>query len=550
MARRPLDARLPPARRPPEGTAPLKWLIGALAGLVVLVLGALLALPWLVDAPRVQAYVAQAASQVLGRPVRFASFSVSAFPSPALRLKGLQVAEDPRFGTQPFLTVAEGRVRIKLRPLLAGRVELSEFTLEQLRLEVIEEGGRLNIASLGAPPAGGRQAPRAPGTAPPVAGTAAAIAQVHIKDGVIHYVRRGASPTDLRLEKVDVTVRPSGETLFLAGGAQLAPGGVRLKLNDASLALVAGRALGESPLRGTLEIDAPDLGPLARTMVASPGVAGPVAGRLRLGGTLTQPTAQGELTVSRLIVSEQRPQCPAPPERKLRLDDVRLPIAFKLSQLESAPLTAQVAGGRLSVRLSTALTGATRPVAVKELEVRGVELAPIVVDFLCSGFAATGPLDLSGEFTLQAGEPMRTLNGAGRLRVGRGRVVGREALALLRDIAAVAGVVGAVVEPGKPGGAALRPLDFDSVTASYRVVNGVVSTNDLDYQGQGLSATASGSYGLADGRTDMSVTLSQGRNQIKARVTGTVGARLSVVPTGATVGGRDAVKQILDRLSR
>src|SRR6185503_2710874 len=529
LARRPLDARLPPARRPPEGTAPLKWLIVALAGLVVLVLGALLALPWLVDAPRVQAYVAQAASQVLGRPVRFASFSVSAFPSPALRLKGLQVAEDPRFGTQPFLTVAEGRVRIKLRPLLAGRVELSEFTLEQLRLEVIEEGGRLNIASLGAPPAGGRQAPRAAG-----------IAQVHIKDGVIHYVRRGASPTDLRLEKVDVTVRPSGETLFLAGGAQLAPGGVRLKLNDASLALVAGRALGESPLRGTLEIDAPDLGPLARTMVASPGVAGPVAGRLRLGGTLTQPTAQGELTVSRLIVSEHRPQCPAPRERTLRLDDVRLPIAFKLSQLESAPLTAQVAGGRLSARLSTALTGATRPVAVKELEVKGVELAPIVVDFLCSGFAATGPLDLSGEFTLQAGEPMRTLNGAGRLRVGRGRVVGREALALLRDIAAVAGA----------GGAALRPLDFDSVTASYRVVNGVVSTNDLDYQGQGLSATASGSYGLADGRTDMSVTLSQGRNQIKARVTGTVGARLSVVPTGATVGGRDAVKQILDRLSR
>ena len=48
----------------------------------------------------------------------------------------------------------------------------------------------------------------------------------------------------------------------------------------------------------------------------------------------------------------------------------------------------------------------------------------------------------------------------------------------------------------------------------------------------------------------MTVTLSQGRNQIKARVTGTVGARLSVVPTGATVSGRDAVKEIVDRLLR
>ena len=95
-------------------------------------LGALLALPWLVDAPRVQAYIAQAASQVLGRPVRFASFSVSAFPTPSVRLKGFEVAEDPRFGTQPFLTVAEGRVGIKLRPLLTGRVELSDLTLEKL----------------------------------------------------------------------------------------------------------------------------------------------------------------------------------------------------------------------------------------------------------------------------------------------------------------------------------------------------------------------------------------------------------------------------------
>ena len=74
-------------------------MIVALAGLVALGLGVLLALPWLVDAPRVQAYVAQTASQVLGRPVRFASFSVSAFPTLSLRLKGLQVAEDPRFGT-------------------------------------------------------------------------------------------------------------------------------------------------------------------------------------------------------------------------------------------------------------------------------------------------------------------------------------------------------------------------------------------------------------------------------------------------------------------
>ena len=58
------------------------------------------------------------------------------------------------------------------------------------------------------------------------------------------------------------------------------------------------------------------------------------------------------------------------------------------------------------------------------------------------------------------------------------------------------------------------------------------------------------SYGFADGRTDMAVTLTQGRNQIKTRVTGVVGGKLVAVPTEVTVGGRDAVKQLLDRLLR
>ena len=56
----------------------------------------------------------------------------------------------------------------------------------ELRLEVIEDGGRLNIATLGASTPGTRAAPRAPGAAAPAAGAAAVIAQVRIKDGVIH----------------------------------------------------------------------------------------------------------------------------------------------------------------------------------------------------------------------------------------------------------------------------------------------------------------------------------------------------------------------------
>ena len=130
----------------------LKWLligVGLLAGLAV---AAIVALPWLLDTPAVQAQVAQAVSHALGRPVRFASLSVSALPVPTVRLKDLRVAEDPAFGTDPFVTVGEGRVRVRLWPLLSGRVELADLTLMGPRIALVKDAaGRLNIASLGVP---------------------------------------------------------------------------------------------------------------------------------------------------------------------------------------------------------------------------------------------------------------------------------------------------------------------------------------------------------------------------------------------------------------
>ena len=106
-----------------------KWLligVGLLAGLAV---AAIVAVPWLLDTPAVRAQVAQAVSHALGRPVRFASLSVSALPVPTVRLRDLRVAEDPAFGADPFVTAGEGRIRVRLSPLLSGRVELADLTL-------------------------------------------------------------------------------------------------------------------------------------------------------------------------------------------------------------------------------------------------------------------------------------------------------------------------------------------------------------------------------------------------------------------------------------
>ena len=74
----------------------VKWLLGVVAALlVVLVVGRGAALPYLVDTPRIQAYIATTATQALGRPVKFSSVSLRVLPLPAVELHELEVAEDP-----------------------------------------------------------------------------------------------------------------------------------------------------------------------------------------------------------------------------------------------------------------------------------------------------------------------------------------------------------------------------------------------------------------------------------------------------------------------
>ena len=128
----------------------VKWLLGVVVALVVLVIAAGAVVPYLVDTPRIQAYIATTATQTLRRPVKFSSVWLRVLPLPAVELRGLEVAEDPSFGAAPFLRLDTGRVRLKLVPLLTGRVELGDIVLKKPVITIIQAAdGRLNISTLG-----------------------------------------------------------------------------------------------------------------------------------------------------------------------------------------------------------------------------------------------------------------------------------------------------------------------------------------------------------------------------------------------------------------
>ncbi len=227
--------------------------------------------------------------------------------------------------------------------------------------------------------------------------------------------------------------------------------------------------------------------------------------------------------------------------------DLRIPVAYAGTQIESVPIEAKLANGTVALRVSVTL-GLVSVVTLKDVDVKGVELGLILVDFLCQPYAVTGPMDLTGEASLRADDPRQTISGSGRFRIGPGKVTGRDVVRLVNEVLTLTDVGTAALGPEQRFREDV-PLRFASITGTYRIVGGVVKTDDLLYQGPDLRVMARGTVTLADGRVDMAVIVTQGRNEVRGMVSGTTDA-LRVVPTGIRVPDSRGAKRFLHTLYR
>jgi len=501
----------------------LKWLVGVVAALVLVVVAALIAVPFLVDTLRVQALIASNASQALGRPVKFRSMSISVLPLPAVALHGLEIAEDPQFGTTPFVQLETGKVRLKLGPLLTGRVELGDIELKKPVITVVQAAdGRMNISTLGTgarEPKPGERPPRGGGGGTGAAGALAS--KISIDHGTVAYIAhaKGGVTSQYRVEDLDLTLTGGGPQIAFKSDFKVKPGDLAVKVADGQVALNGGKPLTDAQLRGVVTIDGKDIGDLAKNALGpTPVFGGALKGKLALSGTLGAPAVSGDIEVTKPSVTQGQPTCPEPKRRTLTLGTLKLNAGYRDQVLASRPLTTSLGEGTITGQLSLSLAPGMRT-QISDLGIKAVPLEKVLVDYLCDGYAITGPLDLAGGATFSAQDLWHTLSGPGTLKIGHGKVVGRQALALLSGIVRVGGAVSALLSNDLPN-LGDSPLEFESITGTYQIVNGVITTRDLLYTSKPMKVAIAGSFGFATRNMDLDMTISHGRGDLKAKVTG------------------------------
>ena len=106
----------------------MKIIVGLLIA-VALVVGVIMALPFLIDLTKYQDQYKPLIEGALNRKVQLRDIRLTIWPRIGARVTGFAVLDDPAFGSGPFTSLASLDVAVKLRPLLGGKVEVEGITL-------------------------------------------------------------------------------------------------------------------------------------------------------------------------------------------------------------------------------------------------------------------------------------------------------------------------------------------------------------------------------------------------------------------------------------
>lgn len=148
--------------------------------IVVLVLLVVLALPFVVDVDFFRPQIESGLRTSLGREVKIGHLHLSVIRG-ELTAADISIADDPRFGSTPFLRAKSFDVGIALAPLIFSRVlDIRSVVFEEPQVVLMRSSsGQWNFSSLG----GAKSRRKMESSGPPSAGSRFTIQKLKISDG-------------------------------------------------------------------------------------------------------------------------------------------------------------------------------------------------------------------------------------------------------------------------------------------------------------------------------------------------------------------------------
>ncbi len=458
----------------------MKILIG-FGGVVMLMIGVVLALPFLIDLNKYQDQYKPPIEEALNRKIQLQDIRLTIWPRLGARVAGFTVLDDPAFGSGPFASLASLDVGIQLMPLLSGKVEVEEITLRDPVITVIKnQKGVLNVSTLGRP---GVAAPQTPSRAP-IPSTEGplkilgmlAVDRVAIAGGTSTYRDLSAvQPTEYVLQDLDVLLTSVrlGQTPNVHMDTLVQPFNMPVRLDGTF-----------GPLKETTDIDAIHLQlALGKTTFA---ITGKTVGR------------NASVNISSPVINTADLPIAVRLNKPIEVSNLQLEAEVHGQDVLLHRLSFQLFDGQVNTR-GTLTTGSEAPPFTSTMTIQGMHLGPAL------DAVTTTPLSISGtagaDLSLQGrGFTMpdltKALEGTGHMAIKDGTI---EGVNLLQEAIAILKVAGISLDNPKA-------TAFSTIETDLAIKQGVINVQRLLMDSHDFQATGGGTIGF-DQQLNLTVNL-------------------------------------------
>ncbi|OUR82102.1 AsmA family protein [Cycloclasticus sp. 46_120_T64] len=545
-------------------------LLKIIAGLVFLLVLAVIAAPMIIDPNDYREEIQQAVKEKTGRDLLInGELSLSVFPWLGVGINQVSLSNADGFKDNYFAQIEQANVKIKLLPLISHQIDVSTIVLKGLTLNLAKnQQGVTNWADLAKPSAKKAvQATTTPNNTPSGAELAAiAIGGVEIMDANVNWFDASNNESyrliDLELTTeslslgkpmavdlaftVDSSQPKVTARLELSGDLLINEALNRFNFHDIKLAIdAAGEPIPNGAMQvglaSQLTVDLADLGqvklePLTITFddskltgfvalenLSKPAVnfnlaldtidvdrylpkqaavegstakpkavlASPVASALIPVETIRGLNIDGQFEIGALKVNG------------LKAEQVSLQLLAKNGVLSSEQQVKAFYNGSYSGKTVVDARQQTPRISVKE-QASNIDIGPLLLDL-------TGKSSLSGEANIKANVNTRgnsiaafksALNGTASLSLKEGAISGIDVAALMQQAQAVLkGDVSAISTAGTGS------TPFSDMSASAKIMNGLVQNDDLLISSPLINVVGAGSADLVSEKLDYRLTL-------------------------------------------
>ncbi len=281
----------------------MKRILKIVAIVVVVLLVAAIALPFLIDANRFRPLLERQISSALGRQVTMGDLSLSLLRG-GVSASNLTVGEDPAFGQTPFLAAKSLTVGVDLRALIFSQaLHVQSVTLDGAEVALIQTAdGDWNFATLGASnqPAAALATTSTPTSAAPASSLDLSVKVIRIQNSHISLTqgagRRELSDVNFELRDFSPTgVLPFSVSATVGGGGTIGLTG--------TVGPIAKTNTAETPFDTQVEIKVLDLAASQVTKDDS-GIGGLLSFNGNVNSNGKNATLKGAATLDRLRLSQ------------------------------------------------------------------------------------------------------------------------------------------------------------------------------------------------------------------------------------------------------